>query len=206
MSDLHGVLSRAALALAVACVSTSSFAMGDIERIGRGAVKAAVTPFVPPVAPPKIVEKKVNDLIEKPLKGLGTVAAPAFVPPVVPPKIVEQEVGKVFHKPLEIPKRFASDVIKGVDHLGKETWKVVSRPFVETGKFFQDPWGLKKKAEDLKKKGEDMLKGLGTTLEMAIFYGVAALFVLILFCAFVSTIFSRIFSRKPQIVVIARPA
>lgn len=135
--------------------------------------------------------------IERAARGAARAVAPAFVPPVVPPKVVEKQVDKIIEKPLDGPKTLAKDVGKGVVHLGDESWKAIKRPFVETAKFFKDPWGLKKKAADLGKS----LKEKG---EQWIAYGVMALVGFVAFCALFSALFSRIFSRRPHIVVVTR--
>lgn len=170
MSNLHGALLRATVFCLSVLISTSSFAMGDIERVARGTAKAVVPAVVPPV-----------------------------LQPLVPSKTLEKQVDKVIQKPLDGPKTIVNDVGKGVAHLGDESWKVIKRPFVETGKFVKDPWGLKKKAADLGKS----LKEKG---EQWIAYGVMALVGFVAFCGLFSALISRIFSRRPHIVVVTRRA
>lgn len=103
------------------------------------------------------------------------------------------------HKPFAGIGGTLKSIGQGVGHLAEESWKVAKRPFVETGKFLNDPWGLKKK---IPQAVQDVAKRLGAAGEALLLYAVLGLVGLILICAVVSTIFARIFSRKERILVV----
>jgi hypothetical protein len=115
---------------------------------------------------------------------------PTFVPNLIPKKT-----------PLANLITMGEKMVDGVKHLGEETWKIVKRPFVETGKFLNDPWGWKKKFQNAT---DEWKKRIGDGLEKGIAYAVLGLIIFIAVCGLISSMFSRLFARKPQIIVVTK--